>query len=354
MNFKYWVGACALSLVGLSASAQSHVTLFGVVDMAMNASRSGGVSTHRMVDGGDAASRIGVRGSEDLGGGLRLNFMLEGGVNAPTGTGTVPGPAFAFTRQSFMTFSSPWGSFDMGRMYTPVFMALYRADPLGMNALNSSLNLIYSADAQPGLRPFAPRANGMLRYRSPAGKPLFLDAGYSHGNSLSPGGKDGRLYSVSVGWNRKPWYLAYSIQTGRTATEASGVISSYRSKHQALSAGWHASDAVRFTGNYIHAKASRTGVNRSRIAHLAGEWQVTPTSKVMASIASRKVSSSDRSQTTWTLGYNHMLSKRTVLYGRWLQLRNSGGSSVSMGGVPVLADSGHGIRSLALGIRHNF
>lgn len=48
------------------------------------------------------------------------------------------------------------------------------------------------------------------------------------------------------------------------------------------------------------------------------------------------------------------MSKRTVLYARWLQLGNTGNASVSLAGVPVAANSGDGVRSLALGVRHAF
>ena len=57
---------------------------------------------------------------------------------------------------------------------------------------------------------------------------------------------------------------------------------------------------------------------------------------------------------TPTLGYDYALSKRTVLYARWLQLGNAANASAAIANVPVAANSGDGMRSLALGVRHNF
>lgn len=77
-------------------------------------------------------------------------------------------------------------------------------------------------------------------------------------------------------------------------------------------------------------------------------------SKLLVSVARREVGGTDRAQNTWTLGYDYALSKRTVLYARWLQLGNAANASAAIANVPVAAHSGDGVRSLALGVRHNF
>ncbi|MCY1313874.1 hypothetical protein D9M70_644460 [compost metagenome] len=63
---------------------------------------------------------------------------------------------------------------------------------------------------------------------------------------------------------------------------------------------------------------------------------------------------SERSQLAWTLGYDYYLSKRTVVYARWLRLLNRHGASASLATIPVAANSGNDVRVLATGIRHNF
>src|ERR1044072_252963 len=96
---RFWF---ALGIVGLAgaASAQSTVTLYGLVDMYMEHGKVGASSLNRLSSGGLYGSRWGMRGTEDLGGGLSAVFNLESGFSADTG---VPGQGgLAFGRNSFV------------------------------------------------------------------------------------------------------------------------------------------------------------------------------------------------------------------------------------------------------------
>ena len=80
--------AAAVGLACGAASAQSGVTIFGVVDTNVQQTRADGVGrTTGVGNGGYATSRIGFRGTEDLGGGLSAGFWLEGSLNSDTGSG---------------------------------------------------------------------------------------------------------------------------------------------------------------------------------------------------------------------------------------------------------------------------
>lgn len=355
MKYKHWLAALGLATLGSAASAQSSVEIFGVMDVHLNSAKSGATRLTRLSDGGSAASRIGFRGTEDLGGGMRARFVLEAGVSPDTGLGTIPGPGLAFTRQSLVGLSDLWGHVDLGRMYTPMFSALFRVDPMGMNALYSPTNgLITATDAQPGLRAFASRGNNLVRYRAPEGQPFVLDIAYGFGEVPSPYSNNGRLYGGTVGWNQKPFFVAYSFQTTAEGSAAAPIASPRTSRHQTLVASWDALPTLRISGSYSLSSVNQVGTGDAKIAQLGAEWSVTPIAMLRLSAAHRKVDGSDRGQTAWTLGYDHNLSKRTMLYARWLQMSNAGGASVSISSVPVVADSGDGVRSLALGVRHNF
>ncbi len=79
--------ALTLSVAGGTALAQSSVTLYGIVDAAVErASNGAGVKVNRLVSGQGSASRLGFRGTEDLGGGLRAIFNLEAAINTDNGT----------------------------------------------------------------------------------------------------------------------------------------------------------------------------------------------------------------------------------------------------------------------------
>jgi predicted porin len=337
------------------ALAQSTVTVYGTLDLYMAHAKSGAASSTRLEDGGQTASRIGFRGTEDLGDGMRAHFTLESGFAPDTGNGTLPGPAMSFSRQSFVGISAPWGQIDAGRMYTPMFYALFKADPYGLNAVFSPINLVAATDAQPGITPFAARASNMVRYRTPASMAFFADIAYAPGESSAPSHQSGNVYGANFGWARKPYYIAYAYQRARSGSAAAPVASPATTTYQALTGAYEWSSlGLQLYASYVRNASSLPGVPTAKLLNLGATYNVTPVSNIVFGATERKVAGSDRAQLAWTLGYDHHLSKRTVLYARWLRLLNRHGASASLATVPVLANSGNDVRVLATGIRHNF
>lgn len=129
----------ALALAGLastSAFAQSNVTIYGVVDYGYvyrfdgrNLSNAGPTpnSASQLNSGQAFSNRIGFKGTEDLGNGLKALFVLEQGFNLDTGTEQVNGLAFA--RQSYAGLSGNFGLVIGGRMYTPYYNFMTSLDP---------------------------------------------------------------------------------------------------------------------------------------------------------------------------------------------------------------------------------
>lgn len=345
--------AALAALACTPAQAQSGLIVFGTIDLFLGHARSGSTSLTRLQDGGYGATQFGIQGREDLGGSWHARFHLEAGASADTGQGTLPGPSLAFTRQSFAGFEGPTGSLDLGRMYTPLFSSVFRADPYALNTVFSPLSLVAATDAQPGHLPFAPRANNMVRYRSPTGTPLAIDLAYSMGESGGFGNRSGELYGASLGWTQSSFYLSYAIQRTHSGSASSPAASPDTSTYQALSAGLRGGEH-QFFAHYILNDSTLPGVRKARIWSLASAWQRSPRSRLVAEAARRNVAGSGRGQWAWTLGFDHALSKRTTVYARWSQLDNRGGSSVALGQVPVVADSGDDVRLVGIGIRHKF
>ncbi|RCW68763.1 porin [Pseudorhodoferax soli] len=338
-----WGGACA----------QSSVTLYGTADLYLSRDSSGGHTTTGLKDGGHTASRIGFRGTEDLGGGLEAHFLLEAGYNPETGAGTLPGPSLAFSRQAFVGLSGAWGQLDAGRMYTPMFYTLFKADPYGVNAVFSPLNLVSATDAQPGITAFAARASGMLRYRTPVASPFVADIAYAPGKAATSSRRSGEFKGAAFGWQRKPWYVGYAFQRVRSGSAAAPVAVPAVTTYHALSASYQFTDLALYAHG-MRTTARLPGVPDAVLFALGASYPVTPVSTLIVEAIRRKVDGSARAQVAWTLGYDHHLSKRTALYARWLGLDNRSGASATLAGVPVVADSGDGVRVLAAGIRHTF
>jgi predicted porin len=155
---KSLVALAALALAGV-ASAQSSVTLFGVVDAGVsgysNKSDNTGVflvpplgfvdsvKVKRTVlsNSGYNSSRIGFRGTEDLGGGLAASFWLEAPINNDDGSQGIA----TFARRSTVSLSGGFGEIRLGRDYSPTFWNDTVFDPFGTNGVGT--NLVYTANA---------------------------------------------------------------------------------------------------------------------------------------------------------------------------------------------------------------
>src|SRR6478609_7148218 len=160
---KSLVALAALAVAGI-ASAQSSVTLFGVVDATINGisnktdqpvflgnvnglpifgTQSVTTSQTKLTNSGYNSSRLGFRGTEDLGGGLAASFWLEAGMNNDDGTGAATGGGLNFNRRSTVSLSGNFGEVRLGRDYTPTFWNDTVFDPFGTNGVGT--NAISSA-----------------------------------------------------------------------------------------------------------------------------------------------------------------------------------------------------------------
>ena len=200
------------SLIALAAlaaasavSAQSSVTLYGVVDAAynnLNASNAGSLS--RLTgNGANQSSRLGFRGVEDLGGGLKASFVLEAAINVDNGTGTTStsnnqtlgqsattgtGAPFAgnasssaagqqgltFNRRSTVSLEGAFGEVRLGRDYVPTFWNQTAYDPFGTVGVGAStnvslgtLNPIGVSVAPPGSAKATVRSSNSIGYFTP-------------------------------------------------------------------------------------------------------------------------------------------------------------------------------------------
>ena len=164
---KSLVALAALAVAGV-ASAQSSVTLFGVVDASIsgysNTARDnratvfpnafgipvylnqGSVKTSRreLANSGYNSSRIGFRGTEDLGGGLAASFWLEAPISNDDGQQGIA----TFARRSTVSLSGGFGEVRLGRDYTPTFWNDTVFDPFGTNGVGT--NLISTANTSFG------------------------------------------------------------------------------------------------------------------------------------------------------------------------------------------------------------
>lgn len=131
---KATLGATCMGLAGFAASAQaqSSVTLYGIVDAGIeyvNHASADGSATH-LVSGGKNTSRWGLRGVEDLGGGLKAVFQLESGINIANGQFDDSGGAI-FDRRATIGLKNRFGQITLGRNFTTTYDYMLQFDPMG-------------------------------------------------------------------------------------------------------------------------------------------------------------------------------------------------------------------------------
>ena len=114
---KSLLALAALTAFAGAASAQSSVTLFGIVDAGVARLSGGGKTKIGMTNSGYNSSRFGVRGVEDMGGGMQAGFWLEGQLTNDDGNAA----GLNFQRRSTVSLMGGFGEIRMGRDYTPTF-----------------------------------------------------------------------------------------------------------------------------------------------------------------------------------------------------------------------------------------
>lgn len=130
---KSIIAALILSGFAGYTHAQSQVTIYGVVDLGINYDKGASAAgrTVSLTSGQQFGSRIGFRGTENLGGGLSASFLLESGINADDGSLNNGGRLFG--RQAWLGLEGGFGSIKLGRQYSAIYNALNAVDPFGLN-----------------------------------------------------------------------------------------------------------------------------------------------------------------------------------------------------------------------------
>jgi predicted porin len=195
--------SCAVALLcALSASAyaQSSVTLYGIVDEGITyTTNQNGHSNWQLQSGGASISRWGLRGVEDLGGGLQTVFLLEDGFDPSTGK--IGNNGALFGRSAYVGIASPYGTLTLGRQYDEMANLLSKIDA----GLNWSVFLAHlnDVDNTAGIN----RINNAVRYASPLISGFTFEALYSFGGVAGQFATNS-VKSFGLSYARGPLYAA--------------------------------------------------------------------------------------------------------------------------------------------------
>lgn len=354
-----------LGLFGSSAALAQNVTIYGLVDASVehlsNVGASGSGLTRMPGLTGAAPSRLGFRGSEDLGGGLRAVFTIEQGFGTDAGTLNQGGRAWG--RQAYVGLSGSWGSLTLGRQYSMLFWSQLDADLLGPHMFGSGSLDNYLPNS---------RVDNAIAWRG-SFSGLTLGATYSVGRDSvnagpSPSGTNCagenaadsqacRQWSLLAKYDTPSWGVAAAVDEIKGGSGAfAGLSSSAMSDRRSTVNGWSKLGSLKLGAGLITRRNEGSSTPKSDLWYLGATYPVTPNFTLDGEVFKLDYKNSANGATLLALRGTYTLSKRTALYATAGHIGNDGAlalgvSNAAAGGGPLAGGSQTG---LAAGVRHSF
>ncbi len=340
------------------------------------------------------SSRLGVRGTEDLGGGLKANFHLEGALSPDTGLGT-SGGGFNFQRRSVVGLEGAFGSIVAGRDYTPLFGVSGVVDPFSTNGVGSSYNLLNNVITTTGTGattastfrtrqtgslagtnaastifegsvwgdPSAIRMSNAIGYTSPGFSGFSVAAMYSFGSENANLARDaGTGASIRLTYAQGPLVVSLAHQTvkGGLAGSASPVVVPDDDQKWATNFLGASYDfgILKLSAGYKTDKLSGDADLGGRLkGGIVGITAPVGPVVLRASYVERRIGD-DKIGNQAAVGASYDLSKRTAVYANYAELDNEPGFGMSVNGTAGSgapgSEAGRRSRGLELGVRHIF
>ncbi len=348
---KSLIALAVLASAGV-ASAQSSVTLFGIVDATLAFGKGSISNKTQLTNSGYNSSRLGFRGTEDLGGGMSASFWLEAGMNNDNGSGaptnlnnqasgtsaaTAGTQGLTFNRRSTVSLGGGWGELRLGRDYTPQFWNLTVFDPFGTNGAGTTQTLNSSLGG-----PVTVRASNSIGYFLPGNLGGFYgQLQHYRGENNNNVANDGTGTAMRVGYANGPVNAALAYSTTKYST---GDIKSTN-----IGGQWDFGVA-KLMGHYNRDRVSGGATGKGYL--LGALVPVGPGEIRLAYSQYKNDLSGDPKTKKIALGYVHNLSKRTAVYATYARLRNSGGAAQALNGAGNAANQNS--TGYDFGIRHSF
>jgi predicted porin len=331
--------AFAAAIVPCAAQAQTSVSIFGTLDLNVTVTKAGGQTARTMDQGGHLVpSRLGFRGSEDLGDGLSASFWLESALLPDVGA--VQG-AFFNRRSTLSLASQSLGEIRLGRDYSPSFWNLSQFSPMGTVGPSGSANIIEGWPFGVGGAATLVRTNNSIGYFLPR----TLGGFYGQFQVALPEGVDGAKYTgARVGYATGPFDVALSYGETPTATQTTKFTSL---------GGSYNFDVVRIYGNWFEQKAQ----GDKQVNVMLGAAVPIGQSIVKATVGRSNrsgagVDADDAAQ--WGVTYVYFLSKRTALYAAYGRIKNEGQAAfVPTDSSPPVTPGGVA-SAVQFGVAHSF
>ncbi|APW48494.1 porin [Rhodoferax antarcticus] len=348
---KSLIALAVLAASGASM-AQSSVTLYGVADVWFGSVKSevgpaktdpatnffdksglAGSSLRQTVldSGGVNTSRWGLKGSEDLGGGLKANFLLEQGFEVDTGK--AKGENQAFARQSYVGFSGGFGEVKLGKVWTAYDDVSGASNAVFDSALSPMNHVFRSTD-------YKSNPGSTIYYVTPTFSGFSGAISYSLGEDKTAATSATSTTSLNLSYGAGPVavQLGYQVESNKTLGKAD-------QKFTRLGGSYDFGMAVaKLTYGHVSNVDNATG-DDAKEYQVGVDFPVSAALTVSASYAKSDDSNTGFEQTRkgYGIGASYALSKRTFVYG---------GYTANKANNATVGDDKLNI--LALGVNHKF
>lgn len=360
-NILSSAAALMCGLAAASASAQTSVQVYGIVDSGVahltNVNAAGDSNTKVPSLTSSFPSRIGFKGTEDLGNGLQAFFVLENGLAVDNGSVQQGGRMFG--RAAQVGLKGDWGTLTLGRQNNMTYISGLKTDVLGPNlfAIGSIDPYLPNARSDNAIG-YMGNFNGFVlgatysfgRDASAAGGPAATNcAGEVAGNS-----KACRQYTGLIGYENKQWGLnaSYDRLNGNTGA-AGGLTSPNNTDIRTTVNGYFMLGATKIGGGAIDRETNAATGRTESLLWYFGVSHPINNFVIDVQAAARNTRNSDDDVSMLVARLNYALSKRTVLYTAIGRMDNDGASAVALdaGGTVGAGKTQNGVM---LGLRHHF
>lgn len=350
----------ALAAVAASSAAlaQSSVTMYGVVDLSLE-SVKGEESVSRVTSSNHTTSRFGLRGTEDIGGGLKGKFVLETGVGADTGaSGSTSGSSVSnarttrfFDRAAWLGLEGGFGELRLGRQDTSIGAIAGNTAITGAQAYDDLAIVGVFAASSNAYR----RTDNAITYVLPKlAQGLTAQLQYSTDvNGTEVADSDaGKNYGLSVQYAGGPFGAGLGYLHAKADNDED-------LKQKALLA-YVSYDfgAAKLTG-YLNQDDQTNADKKRKVYGVRVDVPVTEAFKAQVSFSQAKDinfgATADNDAKILALKGTYNLSKRTSLYGLFTHVSNDDGARLRVGGSDIAQpDAGDSSRGFAVGVVHRF
>lgn len=336
--FKPVLAAMVLGGCVTTVSAQSNLTLYGLVDLSLGQYQAAGAVKDKKVDNGNMTTSFwGLSGVEDLGGGLKAKFAIESFFRPASGDAGRFGADAFWSRKSHVGLESArLGSVTLGRNSTLMFVSTLKFNPFGDSfGFSPSIRQYFVLGGLLGDSGWS----NTVAYSSPKMAGLSVDAMVTTSDAAPTLGRNS---SVSAGYAYGPFAIALTWQEVKNGIPTASLPAGFKNQKAGQVGASLDAQVAKLYAQWGKIKTDATTDSENTLYQLGAAVPVLANGKVLLAYGHSNTDTGAATSTVRkiaTLGYDHNLSRRTDLYG------------------VVMLDSKTGLArgtTYAVGMRHKF